>query len=365
MDFVLENTLADTDFTDRGAVLARLAPGYARLALENIRREFPGDVWHTMNEPGDFPHRPRDRNPSFYGSFDWHSCVEMHWMLVRLMRLVPSCVPIDAISAELTTNFEREKLAVEATFMADPGNAGKQRPYGWGWALALTEEVRLLAEDENTDAGLRQSAQTWLVNLGPLAEVLSRHFIDWLALGPYPVRSGLHPNSAFGISRALPTARRQAAEGAPELLDALQTASLAWFQNDRDYPASYEPSGHDFLSPALTEADLMSRLMSPADFRSWLGDFLPGLAARQPAVLFQPVEVVDASDGQTAHLHGLNLSRAACMIQIAEVLAEDEPRQILLSSSQAHLMAALPHVVGDDYMVEHWLAPYATLCLSI
>ena len=34
------------------------------------------------------------------------------------------------------------------------------------------------------------------------------------------------------------------------------------------------------------------------------------------------------------------------------------------AAARAHADAALPHVIGDDYMVEHWLACYAVLMLS-
>jgi len=330
------------------------AGGYARLALANIGREFPSYVTVMMNGPGDFPARPRDRTPVFFGSFDWHSCVEMHWVLVRLLKVTGDAVPSAVIRAALDAQLTARGLRAEADVMAASGSS--QRPYGWGWALALAHE---LASWEDPDA------QRWATAMEPLASVLTGKFLRWLPKATYPVRTGLHANSAFGLSRALPYARMRADTGAPELAVAIESAAQRWYAADAGYPGGWEPSGHDFLSPALAETELMACLRPEQEFAGWLGAFLPGLAAGVPASLFTPAIVSDTTDGQIAHLHGLNLSRAWCWRRLAEALPADDPRiPVCLAAARQHAEASLPHVTTDDYMVTHWLAAYAVLLLS-
>jgi hypothetical protein len=336
-------------------VLRAEAAGYARVALANIRREFPSGVYHTMNAPGDFPFRPRARTPVFYGSYDWHSCVEMHWLLLRLLRLAPASVPAGEIRAALDGQFSPVALAAEAEFIAGPNGLG-ERPYGWGWALSLVQEA---AEWDDQDGG------KWASALAPLAEAITGCLLAWLPKATYPVRYGVHANSAFGLSRSLPYARLRAADGDPALLTAITGKAHEWFGGDTLYPGGWEPSGHDFLSPALTEAELMSQLLPEGEFAGWLSIFLPGIVSGEPSSLFTPAVVSDPADGQIAHLHGLNASRAWCWRRIAAALPGDDPRAgPALAAAKTHAAAALPHAVGDDYMVDHWLAAYAVLLLS-
>jgi Protein of unknown function (DUF2891) len=336
-------------------ILQDQAAAYAQVAVANVGREFPSLLIHLMSEPGDFPARPADRTPVFYGSLDWHSCVEMHWLLVRSLRLASSVVPADQIRELLDAQFTADKLAAEASFAAS-ADGRHERPYGWAWALALVHEIASLGDAQ---------ANRWLTAITPLADVLTKGFLDWLPKATYPVRHGVHSNSAFSLSTALPFAARQAQAGRPELAAAIETTALGWFADDADYPGSYEPSGHDFLSPALTEAELMSRLLAQPEFADWLVAFLPGIADGEPVTLFTPAVVSDASDGQIAHLHGLNASRAYCWRRIAESLPDGDARiGPALAAAGTHLDAALPHVIGDDYMVEHWLAVSAVLALT-
>jgi len=339
----------------RAVLLRSAAAGYAEVALANIGREFPAFIQQLMTGPDDLPGRPRDVTPVFYGSFDWHSCVEMHWVLVRLLRTAGDVVPGARIRAALDSQFTAAGLAAEAEYVASRAGGG-QRPYGWGWALTLVHETATWDDPD---------ARRWAAAMQPLAAAATARLAAWLPKETYPVRHGLHPNSAFGLSRALPHARLRAAAGDAALADAITARALAWFGGDADYPAGYEPSGHDFLSPALTEAELMAQVLPAGAFGGWLGAFLPGIAAGEPAALFTPVVVTDASDGQIAHLHGLNASRAWCWRRLAERLPSDDPRTgAALRAACAHARAALPHVVGDDYMVEHWLAAYAVLLLT-
>jgi Protein of unknown function (DUF2891) len=336
-------------------ILDERAAAYAEVAVANIGREFPSHVVHLMTGPGDFPDRPAERTPVFYGSLDWHSCVEMHWLLVRLLRLAGDSVPAGDIRELLDAQFTADKLAAEASFVTS-ADGRNERPYGWAWALAQVHEIASLDDVQ---------ARRWLTAIAPLGDALTNGFLDWLPKATYPIRYGVHANSAFAMSVALPFAARQAQAGRPELEAAIELKALGWFGEDTDYPAGYEPSGHDFLSPALTEAELMSRLLAQPEFGDWLAAFLPGIADREPATLFTPAVISDASDGQIAHLHGLNASRAYCWRRIAESLPDGDARiGPALAAARTHLDAALPHVVGDDYMVEHWLAAYAVLALT-
>jgi Protein of unknown function (DUF2891) len=331
------------------------AAQYAQVAIENIGREFPAHLVHLMTRPGDFPQCPADRSPVFYGSLDWHSCVEMHWVLVRLLRLVPDAIPADEVRALLDGQLQASKLAAEAEFVAsDDGR--HERPYGWAWALALAAEIGALAAGQ-ADA----DAARWLAAMAPLEAAVVAGFGAWLPKATYPIRYGVHHNSAFAFTTLLPYAR----ERAPALAAAVSARALRWFGDDLAYPAEFEPSGHDFLSPALTEAVLMSRLLEPVEFASWLELFLPTLSAGSPRQLFTPAVVSDPSEGHIAHLHGLNASRAWCWRELARSLPPEDPRTPhAVIAATTHLKAALPHVTGSDYMVAHWLAAYAVLALS-
>jgi Protein of unknown function (DUF2891) len=349
-------------------VLQQNAAAYAQVAITNIGREFPVGILHVMDGPGDLPERPRDLTPVFYGSFDWHSCVEMHWLLVRLLRTVPEFVPVAEIKATLDAQFTAPKLAAEAAFMAGPGGLG-ERPYGWGWALTLVHEVDQLARDliggVPGEATLGESAQRWSAALAPLGDALTGCFLNWLPKATYPVRYGVHQNSAFGLGRALPYAQERMAAGDGRLAEAIRAAARRWFATDKDYPAGWEPSGSDFLSAALIEAELMTLLLPADQLSAWLTGFLPGIAAGEPSSIFNPVVISDSADGQIAHLHGLNASRAWCWRRLADSLPPGDDRiEPALDAARRHAEAALPHVVGSHYMVEHWLAAYAVLLLS-
>jgi hypothetical protein len=348
---------------DWNELLEQNAAAYVRVAIDNIGREYPSGFYHEMSGPDDVPGRPRDVTPVFYGSYDWHSCVEMHWLLVRLLRKAAGSVPAGDVVAALDRQFEPEALAVEAATVAGP-NSRAARPYGWGWALTLAHEVSSLAA-EATGSEVGAAARRWQSALVPLADALTDRYLRWLPKATYPSRYGVHSNSAFGLARALPYARERSAAGDDRLAAAIRGAACQWFADDQDYPAAWEPSGSDFLSPALTEAELMATLLDPERFSAWLNDFLPGIADRSPASLFRAAIVSDSSDGQIAHLHGLNASRAWCWRRIAESLpAGDRRIDAATAAAALHAQAALPYVVGDDYAVEHWLAAYAVLLLT-
>jgi hypothetical protein len=331
--------------------LAERADAYARVALANIEREFPHHEAHPQSDASPIP-RPRELHPAFYGSLDWHSCVEMHWVLVRLLRLVPESVPQDEIRAALEGHLSAEALAAEARFFAEPENQSAERPYGWGWALRLAQDLSELASLDDPDA------ERWVAHMRPLVEVIVVGLISWLPKLTYPLRYGIHANAAFALSIAFPFVERE-----PRLLEAVRTAALRWYLDDADYPAELEPSAFDFLSPALAEADLMASLLD--DFPGWFGGFLPGIAGGKPATLFTPVEVSDSSDGHIAHLHGLNLSRAWCFRRLAAALPDGDARgPVMLDAAERHAAASLDQAVDSNYHLEHWLPAYAVLYLG-
>jgi len=315
-------------------------------ALRTVRAEYPYDLRVLYEAPGAAPRRPRDRHPAFYGSFDWHSAVEMHWVLLRLLRRYPAEVDAEVVRAVLDEHLTPSAIATETAYHA--ANPGAQRPYGWGWALTLHEEAASWPE-----------ASAWAAALRPLADHFLHALLAWLPRAPYPVRHGVHPNSAFGLVRSLPSARRRAADGDDRVLRAIEDAARRWFAADRDAPVAWEPSGADFLSPVLTEAVLMAEVLPAEEFAGWVRGFLPGL---QRSPLFEPAVVADATDGQTAHLHGLNLSRAWALRRLAAHLPA--ARDLLLETARRHAEPELAEVSGSHYVVEHWLAAYALLYLD-
>ncbi len=338
----------------REALLAEYAGGFAATAVENLRREFPYHLSRLMTARGDFPQAPRDIHPAFHSSFDWHSCVEMHWVLVRLLRLRPGVLKETEIRAALSATLTEENLAIEAASFRS--GLRPVRPYGWGWALALAYEA---AEWDDPDA------RRWAAAMRPLTEAIVEAFLAYLPKSTYPNRTGVHTNTAFGLRLGLDFARRRARAGDAALLEAIRDAVERWYARDADYPGAWEPSGSDFLSPALVEAELVTALWEPDRALPWLDAFLPGLVEGAPTQLFTPAHVADDSDGQIAHLHGLNLSRAWCWRRLAEFLpAEDARVPALLDAAARHAEPELPHVSGSDYMVEHWLAAFALLYLS-
>ncbi len=320
-----------------------MASRFAGIALGHVAREYPNKPEHVLDGDGDLA-PPRELHPVFFGSFDWHSCVHGWWTLLTLRRLFPAIPEAQAIAALADSSFSADKVAAELAYLDRPNRRTFERPYGWAWLLALHLEAS------------RHPDRSWAAELEPLARAFADRLRGFLPLLTYPIRSGAHFNTAFALVLALDWA--DAFD--PGLGAAIRARSGDWFANDRDCPA-WEPSGDDFLSPALTEALCMARSLPAADFERWFAAFLPRLAAREPATLFAPVTVSDRSDGKIAHLDGLNLSRAWCWRSLAPLLAPDA-QGIAAAAADRHLEAALPHVAGD-YMGEHWLATFALLAL--
>ncbi len=343
------------DRTRRHALLAQHADSWLRVGIDNLFREYPHRPSFTVTEPG--PYRThRERHPVFFGSFDWHSCVEMYWTMVRIMKLLPS-LPGEADAREaIDTLLSPASMTRELETFCDPAAAGMERPYGWGWYLTFVHE---LATWDDPDA------RRWLERSLSLADLFAARFVDWLPKLHYPQRVGMHANTAFGLARSWDWATLQAGQGDPTLRDDIRAAAIRLFAGDIDYPAHYEPSGADFLSGALAEAELMAMVLPEGEFPGWLDRFLPGIAASAPAALFQPAVVTATTAGQLAHLEGLNLSRAAAFVAIAAALPEDDERVApMLAAAERHAGASLAQAAGSDYMVEHWLAAFAVLLLG-
>ena len=322
-----------------------IANRFAGLTLSHLGREYPFKMDLVLTGPQD-ARPPREHHPIFHGSFDWHSCVHGWWQVMRLMRLYPAMAQAPAIRARADAMLTPANVAGERAYLDRPMSAGFERPYGWAWALALHAE-------------LARHDAPWAAALEPLARDFAARFHAFLPRLTYPLRVGTHFNIAFALILA-----RDWAQGRDDALAALiHDRALHWFAQDRACQA-WEPGGDEFLSPALCEALLMSRLIDRTDFAAWFHAFLPDLGSGEPATLFTPATVSDRSDGKIAHLDGLNLSRALCWRGIAAALGESDPVHTLAHhAARVHLDASLPHVAGD-YMGEHWLATFALLALE-
>jgi hypothetical protein len=309
-----------------------LASRFARVALANIEREYPRRLDHLLNSSGE-ELDPRRQHPAFYGSYDWHSAVHMHWVLARVLRLHPMLPENARIAAALDAHLSPQALEAELRYFKTPAARTFERPYGWAWLLELQAEAL-------------RGKMRWSRALAPLAAELAGRLAGFISLAPYPIRAGSHGNTAFACLLGLDYARA-AADAALEF--AIRKAARKWYGSDRDAPLAYEPSLDDFLSPSLVEAVLMNQLLDPAEFGAWRNGFLP--AGIGP--LSAPPVVADRTDAKQSHLDGLCLSRAWCLAALG-----------LQEAAERHLAAAMPHVVGGDYVGEHWLASFAVLALS-
>ncbi len=328
------------------------ASHFAKLALKCVAGEYPNKPEHVLNDAQDVQ-SPKALHPAFYGCYDWHSSVHGHWMLVRLLRLFPNLPEAGEIRAAIGANLSEENIKVEAAYLKQKNRQSFERTYGWAWLLKLAEELSLANDPE---------AQTWSRNLQPLVDALVSSYILFLPKQTYPIRTGVHPNTAFGLAFAYDYAKTAANN---KLASLIAERSHTYFAKDANYPGAWEPGGEDFFSPALMEADLMRRVMSATEFRRWFHRFLPQLGAGAPKALLRPAIVTDRSDPKLVHLDGLNLSRAWCMRSIASVLPANDPaRKALANSARLHARDALAHVASGDYAGEHWLASFAVYLLS-
>ena len=323
-----------------------LAGNLARIALGHVVREYPNKLDHILTGPADLL-GPRALHPLFHGSLDWHSCVHGYWLLARIRRRFPELPISREIGQLFAAQFTRENIAGELAYLHGAMRDGFERPYGWAWLLMLAAE---LSRGGGGEAAV----------LRPLTEAFVGRFLAFLPRATYPIRAGTHASTAFALALALEYAD---AAPHPELAATAREKAEAWYGGDADCQA-WEPSGEDFLSSALIEAECMRRALPADAFAPWLDRFLPRLARGEPATLFRPATVSDRSDGKIVHLEGLNLSRAWCWRSLAATFAPGDPRRDgAVAAARAHLDASLPNVSGD-YMGEHWLASFALLALD-
>ncbi len=342
-----------------GSFSADQAAPFVQMALDCATREYPNKIGHTMQSDED-QGTPRSLHPAFFGCFDWHSSVHGHWLLARFARLYPEHPLSAQARAVLDRHLTRVRISGEAEYLLGEGRASWERPYGLAWLLQLAAELREW-QDEGGAAAAR-----WSAALQPLENACTERLAAWLPKLAYPIRTGEHSQTAFAFGLVLDYAR---AAGDQALEDLVVRTSRRLYGADTAGDLRFEPSGQDFLSPVLAEADLMRRVMPPREFSSWLAGFLPGIprAGRNAAATcWLPVaEVTDRSDGKLAHLDGLNLSRAWMLEGIAAGLPADDPRRpVLETAARIHRTAGLAAVTGEHYEGGHWLGTYAMYLAS-
>ena len=318
----------------------KYAAGWTEIACEVLETPFPYGAAHASLGPDDVDVTPERLHPAFHGSYDWHSSAHMQWSLVRLLTLAPDQVggrPIEVLDRRLTT----EAIATEAAYLRD--RPSYERPYGWAWAAMLVAAVR--------NAKLPQAN-----NLSPLGDVIAELVLGWLPRQAYPVRHGVHLNSAFALALLLEAYDDL---GRTDVVDAIRGRAIEWFGQDTAYDTRFEPSGTDFLSPALTEAELMRRVLPEDEYKTWLTAFLPGLGTDAYQHLLEVPTTDDSGDGQLAHLSGLALSRAWQLRTIAPTLPDIA--DVLRAGADRQVEAVLPTVTEGDFMSTHWLVSFALL----
>lgn len=333
---------------------AERAEAFAALARSGLDREYPNKPAWVHAGPGD-ARTPREQHPVFYGCFDWHSAVHSHWLLARVLRRFPGSSFASEIRATLDRRLEPAGLAAEAEFFDSPAAQGFERPYGWSWALALAAELFRLGEAD-------PDAARWSAAMEPLERCLVQRWLDYLPRLSFPVRSGMHTDTAFGLAMALDHAR---VRGEAQLEQAVSRRAVEFYGAARSAPAHVEPGGEDFFSPTLNIADLLTRVMDPEAFAVWLEGYLPHIGQGGLGPLDRPVPVSDPTDGRLAHLAGLNLSRAWCFARIAEHLPGGDPRRaVLAEAARLHGELGGKQVFSGDYMGDHWLATFAVFAFT-
>lgn len=329
-----------------------LVDRFARLALACVHTEYPNKISHVLLSDADVA-PPRELTPAFCGCFDWHSSVHGHWMLARLARLHPDAPFAAEARAALGRSLTADNLAAEAAYLAFKGRESFERPYGLAWLFCLAEELR-----EWDDGDARQ----WSADLTPLEAAAWARIAEWLPKLYYPIRTGEHSQTAFAFGLILDWAETV---GDPEKVALVKDTILRLYLKDQGCPLGYEPSGQDFLSPCLAEADLMRRVLPPEEFAGWLDDFLPEIPDRGGADWLPVGVVTDRSDGKLAHLDGLNLSRAWMLEGIlAGLPADDLRRPALRAAADAHREVGLAAVTGEHYAGGHWLGSFATYLVT-
>ncbi len=338
--------------TTTGQLDAAGARTLAALSLACIDRPFPNKPSHVIDRPGEL-RPPKELTPAFYGCFDWHSAVHGHWALVRILKAFPDLPNAAPIRAALDRHLRASVLAREQAFFKETRNKTFERPYGWAWAFRLAAE---LATWDDPDA------RRWAAAVNPLAKDLAGALVTYIGRLSVPVREGVHPNTAFALAQAWDYAKAVGDDG---LKGAIDTAARRFYLSDRACPLAYEPSGEDFLSPCLAEADLMRRVLPYGVYRPWLDDFLPDPDGVGTAPILAPPVVRDREDPRIGHLIGLDFHRAWALEGVASVVPAGDPHSVAWRSLAAtHREAGLRDMIGSGYGGEHWLASFALYLLT-
>lgn len=325
----------------------QLAERFGALALDCVHREYPNKIAHVLQGDDDAL-APRQLTPAFYGCYDWHSAVHGHWLLARLARQFPDTAIAGRARQALAQSLTREHIAGEVSYLEGRGRVSFERPYGLAWLLQLAAELREWDDPE---------ARRWATALAPLEGLAARRLAEWIPKLTHPIRIGEHSQTGFAFGLILDWARVAANEQMTRLIE---RRSRELYGADKGCPLTYEPSGHDFLSPCLAEADLMRRVMPPAVFAAWLGSFLPQIPLTGGTPWLEPAVVSDPGDPKLAHLDGLNLSRAWMLEGMVAGLPADDPRiTALAAAAKAHRQAGLAAVTGEHYEGGHWLGSFA------
>ena len=327
---------------------AAAASRFAELALHCVHLEYPNKLSHTLASDAD-ARPPRELAPAFFGCYDWHSSVHGHWLLARLAKQFPAAPFATAARAALDRSLTPANIAGEVTYFQAPGRASFERPYGLAWLLQLAAELRTWDDPQ---------ARAWAQALAPLEDEAARRLRTWLPKLQYPIRVGEHSQTAFAFGLVHDWARVTHDKA---MLELIESRSRAFYLADVQCPLAYEPSGEDFLSPCLAEADLMRRILSAREYADWLYRFLPGIPTRvQATPWLLPGVVTDRADPKLAHIDGLNLSRSWMLLGIASGLPPGDRRIAALQAAAGmHAQAALPAVTGEHYAGGHWLGTFA------
>lgn len=341
--FIIKSDSSGFDLTENGASLL------AALPLKCIDQEYPNKTGHTSQSDSDHVLTPRQLHPAFYGCFDWHSCVHGHWMMICLLKKFPQLAQATAIRNAINKTITAANIAIEVKYMEAPLAKGWERTYGWAWLLKLDEELGTWNDED---------AKRWHEALQPLTNKIIQQWMEFMPKQTYANRSGIHPNTAFGLVFALDYA--EAAKNTA-FKKAILVHAKRLYSTDKNVPAAWEPDGSDFLSPAMEEIDLMRRVLPSKNFVSWLTGFISPAGIKHLTKL--PV-VSDRSDYQIVHLDGLCFSRSWCMRGLSTNLPSKHPyRKMLMKAALQHLSTALPNIVSGNYGGEHWLASFAVYAL--
>jgi hypothetical protein len=349
---VLSSPRGAAEAAQPGRLPAAVVERFATLALACVHQEYPNKIAHVLSSDADV-RPPRELTPAFYGCYDWHSSVHGHWLLARLARLYPDAAFSTAARGALARSLTPRNIAGEVAYLEAKGRVSFERPYGLAWLLQLDTELREWQDAE---------ARAWQTTLDPLVKAAVNRLSEWLPKLTAPIRIGEHSQTAFSFGLVLDWARRA---GHREMVSLLEGRIREFYGDDRDCPLAYEPSGEDFLSPCLAEADLMRRVIPPREFAVWLRPFLPDLPAGGVARWLEPGVVTDPSDPKLGHLAGLNLSRAWMLEGIlAGLPAQDVRRPSLEAAARIHAEEGLKSVTGEHYEGGHWLGTFAVYLVT-